>query len=113
MDPNTQRKEKAAILSKCRQESRCEASETHLRHLDLMEQKDQDALTLEKVRAILSCRGKPHRFLPSYNYVCCELCFGEEASVYIEKNCKTQPTVFSVVAAVRMFDSKDIATCST
>lgn len=38
--------------------------------------------------------------------------FGEEASVYIERNGKTPPIMFSVVVAVRMFDIKDIVTCS-
>lgn len=52
------------------------------------EHRDQDALTLEKVRAFLSCTLKLYCCIPSHNDFHCELCFGEGTSVYIERNCK-------------------------
>lgn len=80
--------------------SHCVATKTHLRHLGVNGAQGSRCINLAK-RASLSSMFNLHCLVTSYSHLCCELYFGDKTSVYTDRNCKTQPTIYSVVVAIQ------------
>lgn len=76
------------------------ATKTHLRHLGLNGAQGSRCINLGK-RASLSNMFNLHCLVTSYNHFRCELYIGDKTSVYTDRNCKTQPTIFTVVVAIK------------